>query len=137
MNDEERFVEKCSRVDFDGQGFAQARVWTRIMSPRPSAWRRWAFAAACAALVFAAGVGVARWTDSSVRPAAVSSCTPAEEPYLLVCVKGRSAGYCCKQHSFYQEDVPGETFSVPARKECRQRSHPDLPSFYIFNQQNC
>jgi len=140
MNNEEHFVKRCARVDFDGQGLAQARVWVRIASPRPAVWKKWAFVSACAALLFAAGMGFSRWINGSVIPAAENRpCVSAPEPYFLLCVKrgGRSEGYCCRKHSFYGEDFSQEEAVFPPRRECARPRRPDLPSFYTFNQSEC
>lgn len=140
MTNEERFIEKCSRADFDKQGFSQSRVWARVQAPRRAVWRRWAAVSACAVFLFAAGFGFSRWINGSVRSVPVQSlpCAPAAEPYFLLCVKDgeRSTGYCCKRHAFYGEDPLPARFDVPDRRECTRPAHPDLPSFYNFRQ-NC
>ncbi len=139
MTDEERFMEKYSRIDFDKQGFSQARVWARVVKPGPSLWRRRILAGACGVFLFAAGFGVSRWVSVPAQP--VQTVPAASAPdYFLLCVKGggRSTGYCCKKHSFYGEEaLPSENVFLPHRRECTQSVHPDLPSFYDLNSQNC
>lgn len=136
MNNEERFIKRCSHVDFDARGVSQARVWARVTAPRAFMWRRWAALGACAVFLFAAGFGVSRWVSGPVRtvPLPNQNCAPAAEPYFLLCVKdgGRSTGYCCKKHALYGE--PSGFY--PAKKECSQDVRPELPSFYNFRQ-NC
>lgn len=139
MNKEERFIQECSRVDFDGRGIAQARVWARATAPRVVAWRKWAAACVCAAVLFAAGFGFSRWMSGPVQPLPASNqnCAPEAEPYFLLCVKdgARATGYCCKKHALYGErSVPAGFY--PAKKECTRDARPELPSFYNF-QQNC
>lgn len=136
MNNEERFIKRCSCVDFDERGLTQARVWARVTAPRCVFLRRWAALGACAVFLFAVGFGVSRWVSGPVRPVPVQNqnCAPAAEPYLLLCVKdgARPTGYCCKKHALYGE--PAGLY--PAKKECTQDVHPELPSFYNFRQ-NC
>lgn len=136
MNNEERFIKRCSRVDFDARGGTQARVWARVTAPRALVWRRWAALGACAVFLFAAGFGFSRWVSGPVRtvPVPNQNCAPAAEPYFLLCVKdgARSTGYCCKKHALYGEPAG----FYPARKECSQDARPELPSFYNFRQ-NC
>lgn len=137
MNEQEDFIRRCSCADFDKTRAVQARVWARATARRTGAYRRWAFAAAAAAVLFAAGFGVSRLTQT--RPAAPAPRETTVE-YSWTCRAGGGAHpadcSCLRHVSVFDGDGAARSVRVfsggtdGARRECTLRQGPPALSFY-------
>lgn len=157
MTQNNDFIQKCTRLDFDPSGRSQARVWNRLTrSTRPTKpfWRKAAAWGVCV-LFFAIGFGtsVLFSARSLQTPYATTYATGEEKPAsqsLWICVMDKnvehSGGCRCWQHraedaafmqNALQGGLAGEGLSAcQVQKEsvqkCEQNTYPGVTSFYDF-----